>query len=349
MKILSFFSLCFLLNFISAAEVEVSILKKWKARSTLDIKTKRKFVVKGTIELGSLWIDKNPEILIKTLDRNDNIIQISDIYKVTEDTTSFKVTVLGLKKFNSYRLCIRTEKQVEYFRQSYKDKEKMPKLEPLKLKKNDSYVKMKGKGKAVQAKKDKDCRLVGSIINKGSHRAKGIKIKASVLNGMGEKIKSIDIELKDKEGNPIELDGGDVFSFDQLVENVPAFAGAGFSLEWGGAAKEILVDNGQVSLKESIFEFDNDKKSAQITKIIANMENKNDLKLKISLYNGLDESIFNPIIIIKLTNEKGDLIQPITLSFKGELSSKQNHEIPYLHKKAPAFSGIEQSLKYSIK
>jgi len=97
---------------------EDSKLLSWSSASGLDSKVKRKFSAKFKIKLGDMWKDEKPELLIKTLDEDDCIMQVSDVVAYTDEATEIELAVPWLVEFKSYRLCIRTKHKIEYFRQT---------------------------------------------------------------------------------------------------------------------------------------------------------------------------------------------------------------------------------------
>lgn len=344
-----FLLIILILNTVFVGAEDSKILS-WTSASGLDPKTKRKFAAKFKIKLGDLWKDEKPELLIKTLDGDDCIMQLSDIVPFANEETEIELVVPGLVEFKSFRLCIRTKHKIEYFRQTWLKKEKEPVKEELVLGEGVANVVFFKKIEALSVGKSvSDCKLTGSVMNTGAAQAKMIRIKATITNALSEKIKEFEF-LLEQDKKPVILDGGDKFKIDRVEGGCKGFAGGKFGITWeGGKDAEIHVDSGIVNTGESVFEYGKTEGDVQITKIVAKVINKNDLSLNITIYNGLSKAMFNPVITIKLTNEKGELIQPITLEFEGELAGKETAEIPFEHKNAPPFNGIQQSIKYSTK
>jgi len=346
------FNILLLILMISTVWVcaEDSKILSWTSASGLDSKVKRKFSAKFKIKLGDMWKDEKPELLIKTLDEDDCIMQVSDVVAYTDEATEIELAVPWLVEFKSYRLCIRTKHKIEYFRQTWVKKEKEPIKEELVLGEGVANVVFFKKIEANSVGKSvSDCKLTGSVINTGAAQAKMIRIKATITNALSEKIKEFEF-LLEQDKKPVILDGGDKFKIDRIEGGCKGFAGGRFGITWeGGKDKEIQVDSGIVTSGESVFEYGKTEGDVQITKIVAKVINRNDLSLNITIYNGLGKTMFNPVITIKLTNDKGEVIQPITLEFEGELASKETAEIPFEHKNAPPFNGIQQSIKYSTK
>ena len=352
-----FLSICFLFIAMSVISDDTkkpneTKLLTWFSEASLDAKTKRKFEAKFKIKLGDLWKNEKPEILIKTLDADECIQQVSDIVQLKGDESEVVLDVWGLKEFKTYRLCIRTKTKVEYFKQTYLKNEKEPIKEPMDLEDGQPNVTFfkaiepKPVGKSVS-----DCKLTGIVLNAGSAQAKMIRVKGTILDALSNKIKDLDF-LLEQDKKPVILDGGDKFKIDRIEGGMKGFAGGSFSISWDPGAvveKEIPVDNAASKAGESVFEYGKVEGDVQITKIVTKVINKTDLSLTVTIYNGLDKAMFNPVITIKLVNEKGELIQPITTEFEGELASKEPFEFTFEHKNAPPFSGIVQSIKYGTK
>lgn len=331
-------------------QAEETVLLSWSSKSAIDVKTKRKFEAKFRIKLGDMWKDEKPEILIKTLDVDECIIQISNIVSLKDLVNEVELEILALKDFKDYRLCLRSKNKIEYFRQTFAKREKDPEKEILTLDESMPNVVFFKKMEANPVGKSvSDCKLTGIVMNVGAMPAKMVRVNATILNALSEKIKEFDI-LLEQDKKPIILDGGDKFKIDRIEGGCKGFAGGKFGITWDGFKnKEVHVDSGVVGTDDSVFEFPKKEGEVSITKIVAKVINRSDLSLTVTIYNGLKKSMLNPVITIKLMNDKGELIQPITLEMEGELGSELTEPFTFEHKNAPPFSGIEQSIKYSTK
>lgn len=338
-----------LFNFKNFSWAEDSKILSWVSQSAIDNKVKRRFEAKFKIKLGDKWKAEKPEVLIKTLDDNECILQTSNVVQLKDGENEVDLIVPFLVDFKSFRLCLRTKYNVENYRQTWLKREKEPVIEDGALEAGANVVFFKKIEANSVGKSVTDCKLTGIVMNVGSSQAKMIRIKSTIKDALGNKIKGFEF-LLEKEKSPVVLDGGDKFAIDRIESGVKGFAGGSFEITFeGGRDKEIQVDNGMVSVGESVFEYGKSETDVSITKVVAKFINQTDLSLKITIYNGLKTAMMNPTITIKLVNDKGEVIQPITLDFDGELGSKETAEIPFEHKNAPPFSGIVQSIKYKTK
>ena len=339
-----------LIIYSSHIQAEDTKILSWFSQSALDSKTKRKFEAKFKIKLGDIWKNEKPEILIKTLDTEECIMQVSDIVALNNAECDVELVVGGLKDFKEFRLCLRTKTKIEYFRQTWAKREKEPIKEVNSLKDGEPEVVFFKKIEASPVGKSvSECKLLGMVMNIGMSQAKMIRIKATISNALGAKIKDFEF-LLEQDKKPLFLDGGDKFKIDRIENDLKGFAGGKFGITWeSNNDKDLKTEGALVGTAENIFEYGKIEGDVQITKIITKVVNKTDLSLKVTIYNGMAKPMLNPVITIKLMNDKGELIQPITLEFEGELGSKETAEIRFRHKSALPFSGIIQSIKYATK
>lgn len=348
MKYIFLLICCFFISIAVCAE-DTKIVS-WFSQSAIDVKTKRKFEAKFKIKLGDMWKNDKPEILIKTLDSDECILQISNIVPLANMENDVELLVLGLKDFKDYRLCLRTKNKIEYFRQTFAKRDKEPAREEINLEDGTPNVVFYKKMEAGQVGKSvSECKLTGIVMNIGASQAKMVKVKATISDGLGEKIKDFEF-LLEQDKKPIIMDGGDKFKIERIEGGVKGWAGGTFGLTWdGGNDKEVHVDSGIVGAKESVFEFGKTEGDVSVTKIVVKTVNTNELNGKITIFNSMKKPILNPVVTVKLLNDKGELIQPIILDFEGELAGNEEFEFPFVHKNAPPFNGIGQSIKYSTK